>query len=495
MANIDDLIARPAPVPGPEQTLGGIAKLANMATPFVVGRAVQQAADPNTGQIDQNKVLGLLKGSTLGSMAAIPTMQHLQTLRQAGYAADQAGLDTFQKRMATTYHLFGQLAAKDNPTMEDVYDTAAQALDPALNAKSYGITLPVIMNAVNQFRGLTPQQIKKKALQIQTQAANTGDILHAMSPRMQWVNQGGQMTLVPMGSEIAPAPGTAVPLGLSPTTPVATPQGTHYLGAQPAVPGGGAVGPTGAPIIPEAPPAPVGGTPQPSGPAATLPPGYMEAAHGEAQAAASGANSLLAANDTSMARKAILGNLEDELQHFTSGPGADWSRVAKSFINRNFPVPPSWQAAGGVLDLKSIASQEEFNKQAAMLAQSQFQAIGGTGTDAKFNSAFTTSPNEYLSKMGNEEIIDLLKGNEDAIQVKNAEWQRWLAEGNGPQTYPQFSAEFNSHFDPRTFQFQYVAPKDRQAYIDRMDKPERQRFLYDLTYAMKHNWVNFGEQK
>jgi len=481
--------------PGAFQQIGDMAKAAESVTPLLTGRAIQQSANPDTGQIDPNNVLRLLSQNPVGAAAAPATLTALQQLRSAGYAADQAGLETFQKRMATTYHLFGQLASKDNPTMDDVYDVAATALDPALNAKSYGITLPVIMNAVQQFRGMTPQQIKKKALAIQTQAATTSEILQQHSPRYQWVNQGGQMTLVPTGTEANPAMGTAVPLGLPPTTPVATPQGTQYLGAQPAVPGGGAVGPTGQPAVPSAPGraaqiAPGAAPGAPSGPAATLPPGYTEAAQGLAQASAAGANSLLAANDTSMGRKAILGNLEDELGKFTSGPGAEWTKVAKSFVNRNFPVPPSWQAEGGVLDLKSVASQEEFNKQASMLAQSQFQAIGGTGTDAKFNSAFTTSPNEYLSSLGNKQIIALLKGNEDAIQVKNREWQNWLKAGNGPQTYSQFSADFNSHFDPRTFQFQYVPPKERQAYIDKMDPNERKRFMHDLTYAMKQNWVN-----
>jgi hypothetical protein len=494
MAEVDTSIYRPQPQPNPLDTVAKFGQAANALAPLVVGGAMQGAIDPATGQVDQNKLLSTLRQSPLGAAQAVPQMQHLQALRQAGYAADQAGLETFQKRMAVTYHLFSGLASKTEPTMNDVYDVAAQAMDPNLNAKQYGITLPVIMNAVKLFRGLTPQQIKKKALQIQTQAASTAEILQQHTPRYQAIDQGGQITLVPTGTQENPAVNTAIPKTLSPATPVATPQGTRYLGAQPPIPGGGAVGPAGQPL---APPAPAGAplSLSPTGPAASLPPGYSEAAGGIAGQSASSANALTTANDSSMVRKGMIGNLEEDLRHFTSGPAADWTLVAKAWANRNLPVPEPWKAEGGVFDAGSIASQEQFNKQAAMLAQQQFQTIGGTGTDAKFNSAFTTNPGQTLSQMGNVGIMRLLKGNEDAIQAKAKEWQKWLAAGNGPQTYPQFSLQFNDKFDPRVFQFKYILAKERQSYFDNMDKDAQQTFLRDLTYARKKGWVNFTAPK
>jgi hypothetical protein len=231
-----------------------------------------------------------------------------------------------------------------------------------------------------------------------------------------------------------------------------------------------------------------------------VPPGLEEAAKGIGTQSAASANKLTEANDTSMVRKGMLGNLENEIEGFTPGPGSDWTRVAKAFANRNIPMPASWQ-----FDPKSIASQDAFNKQAAQLAQSQFATIGGTGTDAKFESAFKVSPNETLSKMSNQEIIRLLKGNEDAIQAKNRAWRNWLKAGHGPQTYADFSDDFNSHFDPRLFQLQYIPQKERQAYIDKMDPISRERMLGspgnprlnipptkgDLHYAHEQGWIKF----
>lgn len=207
------------------------------------------------------------------------------------------------------------------------------------------------------------------------------------------------------------------------------------------------------------------------------------------QAAASG-NELTKAADGTNTRLAMLGNLEHDLGKFTAGPGADWTRVGKAWVNRNIPLPPGWQ-----FDPKSIASQEEFNKQAAMLAQAQFQAIGGTGTDSKFDSAFKTSPNETLSQLGNKGIIRLLKGNEDAIRAKNEAWLRWLEEGNPENSYQRFSYRFNQHFDPRVFQFRYLSPKERQDYVNGLDADEQGDFLRNLTYATKEGWVKYEPPK
>ena len=235
-----------------------------------------------------------------------------------------------------------------------------------------------------------------------------------------------------------------------------------------------------------------GGAPGAGAPVATrpgivgLPPGFKESATGLAAGGVAGANALMAANDSSMSRKGMLGNLEEDLNHFTAGPSADWTKVAKAWVNRNVPMPSHWQ-----FDPKSIASQEQFAKQAAQLAQAQFQSIGGTGTDSQFNSAFATSPNETLSQLGNKGIIRLLKGNEDAIQAKSRAWQNWLSGGNGPQTYPQFNQQFNDKFDPRVFQFKYIPQKERQEYINRMDPADRQRFWADLTYAHKVGWIPY----
>lgn len=555
-STVDTSIYRQPAPQNPLDMLTKVGQAADSLGGIAVGQATQDAIDPTTGEIDRNQLMQALRGSVAGSMKAIPTAHALEQLRAAGFQADQQGLETFQKRMAITNHLFSGLASKgridpktgqlvDGPTMSDVHDVAARALDPALNAKKYGITLPVIMNALNSFRDpvtgkeLSPAQIKKKALEIQTHAATTSEILHQHSPQVRVVDDGSTVQFEPGGTVANPAVGQAYPKQLPPTTPVATPSGRQYQGPAavpppppfrtstspnrpatfeqrfegipdgraglPAVPGAGLPGvfprmgatpiagapgePTGSPSAPR----PVVAQPvvrPPTGPMESLRPGYEEAAKSVATSGANMANRLTSMNDDSMSRKALIGNMENFLTKFEPGKGADWSLFAKNFANRNLPIPKSMQEPGGLFDLKSVASQEEFNKLATTLIQAQFSAIGGTGTDAKFSSAYDANPNELMSRMGIEGVARLMKGNEDAIQAKNAAWNKWR-KVNGPDTYADFSQDFNDKFDPRAFQFKYLTKAERTDYLKGMEPEERDRFMHDLTHARIQKWIKF----
>ncbi len=215
------------------------------------------------------------------------------------------------------------------------------------------------------------------------------------------------------------------------------------------------------------------------------PPGFEERQKGAALTDVKLADDLSREIEGAPQRRALLGNIMDLADKFTPGPGAAESKTVKAFINRNIPLPEGWK-----FDQKSIASQEEFAKQAAQFAQKQFDTIGGTGTDAKFNSAFTVSPNEALSKMGIKGISRLLLGNEDAIKAKNDAWLRASA-ADPSLSYRRFSSDFSSRFDPRVFQFKYIPQAEREKYIENMDRTDRKTFLQNLVYAHKQKLISF----
>ncbi len=178
-------------------------------------------------------------------------------------------------------------------------------------------------------------------------------------------------------------------------------------------------------------------------------------------------------------RKAILGNLEAANQQFTSGPLSHDISVAKKASN---------EILGTHFGEDKVKAQEEFAKNAFQLAQQQFQALGGTGTDAKLGSAMSTSPSEMLSSLGNQGIIHMLKGNEDAIRTMNEEWQKYKA-NNGPGSYDKFITEFNKTYDPRIFQAKYMAPKERAAMIKGMSDQEKEQFKQNYNDYHLKGWV------
>lgn len=328
--------------------------------------------------------------------------------------------------------------------------------------------------------------------------------------RQQFADQAGGNA--PMGggpgavAPVAPVPGGAppvpptggAPLSVTDTGGGPQPVGPGKVPSLLGTPTGGPVaapgdtfGNSGAGKLPTV---PVPGRPLPAvgtvGLQKTLPIGQAEAAQALGKSSGDLAVQLAAAADSSPQRMGILQNLESTLQNFTTGPASDWTKVGKAWVNYQFP------AVGQMLgfDPTKIASQEEFTKQATQLAQQQFKAIGGTGTDDKLTSAYESNPNTALSKLGNQQIIALLKGNEDALRVKNAEWQQWLAKGNGPQTYAKFSADFNKQFDPRVFQSVYMSPAQRSEMLTPLSAADKKKFLASLRLAVDKGWVGSGAQ-
>lgn len=187
--------------------------------------------------------------------------------------------------------------------------------------------------------------------------------------------------------------------------------------------------------------------------------------------------------DSSPDRKAILSTMEGLIKSgdFNSGPGAQQWKDISAGVQRVFGIESG-----------SVASQEEFQKLSERLLQEQFKTIGGTGTDAKFNSAYQSSPSTVLSNLGNQGIIALMKGNEDAIRIKNQEWRSYKdateAKGMAPN-YADFSKKFNEKFDPRVFQSIYMEPDQRKKMIAGLNKDEREKFRSDFDAAGAKGWL------
>lgn len=497
--------------PQPTQGGGGFANMnplqmlmmANQATSLgsdlATGRQIKSATDPGTGQVDE-RALGVgLSQDPQAVRNMLPTMTALQKLKEAGFQADAAGLQTMQKRFE---YLDGQLyplRGKKDLKSEDLQSVILDSVSHP-EANKMGVTLPFAMNLLKQIpKGklvdgkMQPPDPQELAEYLDRTHANILSARESMKPQPAMVDNGTH--LIPMDQNpISPTynqqVGKAVAKGLPPTTTTVPAGGgqPQYMGAQP-----GPAPTTTKPGVPGtsgAQPSTVGGpVPGAQGVASAQPPGYGEAMAAKGTASTAAATQLRQAAQEQPQVKSMLGNLEEDLNHFTAGPGADWTKVAKAAINRNVPLPESMK-----FDPKSIASQEAFVKQATMLAQKQFAAIGGTGTDAKFGSAFETNPNDALSQLGNQGIIRLLKGNADAVTAMNGAWQKWR-KTNGPESYDEFAADFAQKFDPRAFQFKYIPEKERQAYVNRMDPEDLQGFKESLDYAHKQGWIKYDPPK
>lgn len=498
---------QPQPAPNFAQTLGSVAgtigqlnqnKLFGQQyqTNLATSQIYKEAMNPD-GSIDQGKLTNLLQSNPNAAYGIGPVLEQSQQIQSQNIANNTAKYNLLKNHLTTLAGYLGPLAS-GNPTVNDVAATIGHAISTGVatpqEAANFWSTLPR-----DQQGNPDPTQIKSWAQdnlqRVQTAAEQYGITNPAPVP----VNTGGQTHLLvtpqngpardvgQIANTLPPATGTVgpgnVPQALGPvnsqlqvptqTSPQS--QASPLAGSMPGLSGNGGGNTQQAPA-----------TAAPSGRVQTgLAPGVADAQQHQAIAGADQGVTLQKAADTVPQQKAILGNLEAALRNFTSGPGADWRKVAGALANT--PL----QAAGFAgFNAKSIASQEEFTKQATNLAQSQFATLGGTGTDAKLESTMHTSPNEALSKQGNQNIINLLKGNADAIAVKNQEWQKFQQQsGNGPGDYGKFSTQFNKEYDPRVFQSQYMAPSDRASMLKGMTKGEQKQFRQSYNLAVEKGWI------
>jgi len=448
-------------------------------TNLAVSNIYKQAMNPD-GTIDQAKLSALLASDPNASYGLPQAYQQSQEARARNIGIDTAQLENQRKHWEAVGSFISPLLSLGNKaTSGDVAHQLAAATTAGLaspeEASKVWATLPRTPDG-----RIDETKIPSWSQQMMLNLMDRQSALNATNPAPTIVNTG--QSQIPMRLPQIGAPSLAGPgiqNELPPTTQRYNPQ-TRQMEF---------VGPTGGGGQGGGNPSQGGGAPMGGGGggmAAAPPLGAPEAASVDAHASAQQGTELQRRSDRVNDTKAILGNLEGELNTpgFNTGPGtksmADWAK----FMNTQF---------GMNIRVEGLAAREQFNKLAGMLAQSQFQALGGTGTDAKLDATTLTSPNSELSKLGNKGIIALLKGNEDAIAVKNRAWQAYKQQ-HGPESYGQFSTEFNKSYDPRVFQSQYLTPDDRKKMLSGMTKQEQKSFLNSYRTALNNGWVQLPGQ-
>jgi hypothetical protein len=440
--------------------------------------------DPATGQPDMNKLIQNIQGS--GAARLLPQALESAQKYQSGALANQgAQIDQQTKQRTAVYgSLTSLLQLGDNVTMKDVWTEVAQhaAESPQL------FDLKKIVPALSQLPQGGPEL--KSALQRMAISVAPPD----QQARMLYgdptvINTGGQTRIVStptMGgptqvrgvAQNTPSPDALLPYNNvtkadqahiaqagADLIPVPQPDGSTRYFTRGALAGTGGIGQ-----------GPQGALPISTGPK----PGAIAAADKTGTGNADMGLSLQQAAENTPTRRAILQNMETELTKASIGPGTGTMNTVKAALG---------------MDKEGVAAREGFNKNALLLAQQQATAMGA-GTDAKLEAAMHANPNGDLSKLGATQIIQVLKGNEDAIATKNAEWQKAQqpaaqgGKGYGPQDYGRFSSEFNKSFDPRVFQSSYMTDKEFLEMDDKLKTPkERQAFSQAYATAVQNGWI------
>lgn len=463
-----------------------------------IGQAYQGAIDPQTGQLDTNKLLSTVANDPRAAYMTGEVAQQAQARQHEQINIAKAQQDLSQARQAALNNLFGPIAADPKATQADLYKAVSEgykhgvippdmAMDAIQNTPSDPAEFRTWVNR-HVVQAQSPEKQADLALGVPQMVQTGGN----QQPVTVSPTQGVRAIGAPIQNTLTAAE-LAEPVSWpTPGNPTVLQYGTRAQQLQ-ALGGGGvtpaAIGPAASPAEPAPGAEPLDGryhAAPTGGPITGAAPGAAEAAIATAGENAKQGMNLQTTADQVPIRKAALGGMLADLQQFTSGPGADWSRFAGAAANRLA------QTAGfNGIDTQGIASQEGFTKLGKQIAMQQSQSLGA-GTDEKLTTALGANPNTDLSKLGNTQIIHLLQGNEDAIAAKNQEWQKYQA-ANGPQSYGKFSTEFNKAFDPRVFQMNYMSPPERKAVLDSMSKPDQKSFIDAYRAAKANGWADYSK--
>lgn len=453
-----------------------------------VGKGLQQAIQPD-GSIDRNVLAQVLKGSVAGSMRAPQALNALETLRQAGYAADAQGLQNFHTRMGLVARATAHII--DDPSKDGVMRGLGYLLNPNNKGAEVGLTVPQIADAQKQFYDAKgnlkpPAELQKIAKQLSTQAISSMEALQQHLPGAENVDTGQRIVTAPTGSKMNPAFGRTIQKEIPPE---ATQPGTNnqptFRGTQPPS--------TGVDVRMPAQPTSGGqsvklaqpgdgttyGVPR-GGPAAAAP------GTAEAQREVGGISGKNLASDLEAAKgyQRTVFPLEqaipalEKLGTTGTGPGTSTINHLKSFVISN--VPGAADALKGTKD--DVAAFDKANKYLVDFVNQ----TGNSGTNDKLAAAFSGNPS---TKISNAAAVDVAKAALALQKMQRAQLSIFQKTGLPDDQYSKFTSGNALKLDPRAFAIDFMKPSQVEKMMaglkgDAEDiKTEKGKFFYSLREA------------
>lgn len=134
-----------------------------------------------------------------------------------------------------------------------------------------------------------------------------------------------------------------------------------------------------------------------------------------------------------------------------------------------------------------LKAGESFDKIANQISLNQSQLFHGS--DAGLHTVVGANPSTSMSKFGREGVIDMLHGNQDAIDVTRKAWLAARANGAKPGDYDLFAERMGQEIDPRVFQFNRLSRENQQKFLSQMDSSDLKEFEDKYKNAIAHKWV------
>lgn len=177
------------------------------------------------------------------------------------------------------------------------------------------------------------------------------------------------------------------------------------------------------------------------------------------------------------ALSAALRNMSGDIKQLNTGPGS---------ARRGSFIAAVQSVMGSGFDAERVARQEGLDKLGVQVRARMQQTLGLPTTDQTTALIGHATPGSDLSKLGNTNMIGLIKGDVDYATAQNKAWETYKANGHGAETFHQFSTAFNQRVDPIVFQMQYMSKGQRADLTGAMSAAEKDQLAKNIAFA-RHN--------
>lgn len=225
---------------------------------------------------------------------------------------------------------------------------------------------------------------------------------------------------------------------------------------------------------------PVDGTVRPA-----AAPGFNASQDKLAGASADRYNELLQQANDSPARVNVYDNILGlSKSGVQTGNTTQWQNNVKSAL---VSTPGIGKLFPGMKD--DVSNYQELSKFMYQNAQRNWQAAGGTGTNAQLDQYSKSSPNDVLEPQALQAIAQFGKAGEIALQAKTNAAQQFKDQNNGNVVnLDQFDRAWRNNFDPVIFQIRALPEDQQDAYVANLKKtnPKEYQNMVLKSMALKN---------
>ena len=214
-----------------------------------------------------------------------------------------------------------------------------------------------------------------------------------------------------------------------------------------------------------------------------LPSGLAPGETGLAESAAGRAANLQATASTSPQYHADLENLRQDssVMGNLGGPTQDVEKKLNQLSTR-------LAGFGITMSPDQLRASESFDKIASNIALNQAKMLGGT--DSTRSMSVGATPNSGMSRYGRDGVIDMLQGNQDAVDAARNAWIDARSKGATAGSHDIFMNQISKVLDPRIFQFNRLSRDNQQKFYSQMPPAQIPAFEAKYEASVKRGWVD-----